>query len=86
MQIIQTENFISIRSRQQSDFNLSKKFFKRRVIRKSRENDDYVQFKRFEGIVIFSAPIQDRYLKFLVKILLSNENLFYNYFVHLLFG
>ncbi len=31
--------------------------------------------------VIFSAPIQDKYLKFLVKIPLTNDHLFSNNFV-----
>ena len=30
--------------------------------------------------VIFSAPIQDRYFKILVKMLLTNEPLLYNYY------
>ena len=33
--------------------------------------------------MVFSAPIQDKSLKFMVKISLTNEYLFYNQFFHL---
>ena len=36
--------------------------------------------------MIFSAPIQVRCLEFLVKIPLTNDHLFYNYFVCLSVG
>ncbi len=42
-----------------------------------------VCLKRYCGNVIFSAPIQDKCIKVFVKIPLTNEQLLYNYFVHL---
>ena len=45
-----------------------------------------VQLKCFWKNVTFSASIQGLHINFLVKIPLTNEPLFYNYFVRLSFG
>ena len=45
-----------------------------------------VLLKLLWGNVIFPAPIQDKCLKFLVKIHPTNDHLFYNHFVRLSVG